>query len=448
MKDSLAASLTTALEELRPSELVRPHLPAEEPALILAVGKAALSMLSAARAEFPSVPWIATPPRNPASASRAVVHQDGLGLIAAGSHPLPDEHSVAAANLALERTGSQAADDSVLLLVSGGGSALWCAPHGVTLQEKRLVVDQLLRSGADIFELNAVRKNLSRIKGGRLAAQVKGRILSLVISDVPGDNLSVVASGVAFPGTESFADALAVLDKYQIPAPAARSHLERGTRGEVPASPSVSDPVWQRVENRLIGSNRQLLMAAKRYWETQGYPVVVVSDRFQGEARDVAQAHAIAIRHLRAGGRFEELPRLMNSGHLLLAMSPGALNSEGAVVLVSGGETTVNVKGSGRGGRNQEFALWLLHFLGHDGVWAISAGSDGIDGNSDAAGAILRPDSFMRASALGLDSGDFLARNDSYSFFEAIGDRVMTGPSGNNLNDYRAVMVPRGSGKA
>lgn len=444
MRHRLEESLRSALGELQPTELVRPHLPDNAPALILSVGKAALTMLSAAREEFPGVAWIVTPPLGPGATSQASTHDEGRGLLAPGSHPLPDEHSLHAAEAVLQRVRTLVPNDTLLLLISGGGSSLWCAPDGVTLNEKRQVVDHLQRAGADIFELNAVRKHLSRIKGGRLAAQVKGRILSLVISDVPGDDLSFVASGVAAPSIDTFADALAVLDKYGIDAPAARAHLERGVRGEIPENPRPDDPLWQRVESRLIGSNRHLLEAAQRYWQQQGYRAVILSDRFQGEAQDVARAHAEAVRHLRAGGSLSGLEKVMQLGPLgMNSDTPTNTPTNTPLVLLSGGETTVTVKGSGQGGRNQEFALWLLHYLGPGGVWAISAGSDGVDGNSEAAGAVLRPDSWDRARGKGLDSQEFLERNDSYSFFRALGDSVITGPTGNNLNDYRAVVVEK-----
>lgn len=453
MKRLLVESLRAALAELEPAGLVRPHLTVEPPALILAVGKAALTMLAAARVAFPAVPWIATPPLGPGvgtepSSNYRGSNHDGRGLLGLlpGAHPLPDERSVNAAEAVLHRVRTLGPNDTLLLLVSGGGSSLWCAPDGVTLKQKRQVIDHLLRAGADIFELNAVRKHLSRIKGGRLAAQVKGRILSLVISDVPGDDLSFVASGVAAPSIDTFADALAVLDKYGIDAPAARAHLERGVRGEIPENPRPDDPLWQRVESRLIGSNRHLLEAAQRYWQQQGYRAVILSDRFQGEARDVARAHADAVRHLRAGGSLSGLEKVMQLGPLGMnsdtaTNTPTNTPTSTPLVLLSGGETTVTVKGSGQGGRNQEFALWLLHYLGPGGVWAISAGSDGVDGNSEAAGAVLRPDSWDRARGKGLDPQEFLERNDSYSFFRALGDSVITGPTGNNLNDYRAVVV-------
>lgn len=448
----LEGSLRHALAELHPAELVRPELPAAAPALVVAVGKAALPMLSAARSAFPEAPWIAVPPAGQ-GAEEAAAEQGARGVVSPGAHPLPDERSVRAAELVLGRVARLRADDTLLLLLSGGGSSLLCAPEGVDLEQKRAVVDELMRAGADIFELNAVRKHLSRVKGGRLAAATEARIVGLVISDVPGDDLAVVASGVAAPDDTTYADALAVLDRFGVTAPAVRAHLQRGVAGEIAENPKADDPLWGQVESRVVGSNGLLLEEARRYWEANGYRAVVLSDRLVGEAREVAQLHADIVLHLRAGGQLAELPRRFPDAGLQQGGVPlpadGVRGGEAApLVLLSGGETTVTVKGSGRGGRNQEFALWLLKHLhegaqreGWGGVWAISAGSDGVDGNSDAAGAILRPDSWERARSLGLDVDDHLRRNDSHTFFAALGDAVVTGPTGNNLNDYRAIVL-------
>lgn len=458
MQRLLENSLHSALARLEPAELVRPHLPKHPPSLILAVGKAALPMLSAAVHEFPQARWLAVPPAaqvNELRASGALpyevpnrahdrVESDEIGQIVPGSHPLPDEASELAGETLLAKVGVLSENDSVLLLLSGGGSSLLCAPHGVTLAEKRAVADALMRRGADIFELNTVRKHLSRVKGGRLAAATKASVLNLVISDVLGDDLGVIASGVATPDESSYSDALAVLDKYRVEAPAARQHFRRGVLGEIEENPGPSSAVWQRVEARVIGSNRLLLQAAKEYWQSLGYAAVVLSDRFEGEARYVAAVHAAIIQTVRSG-RADELGNLPLPDDAEGQELSTTLNAHAGLgrplVLLSGGEATVTVTGSGRGGRNQEFALWLLKYLGGQGVWAISAGSDGIDGNSEAAGALLRPDSWQRAGELGLDIDAYLQRNDSYAFFQALGNSVVTGHTGNNLNDYRAIVV-------
>lgn len=462
MRELLEHSLRHALAKLEPADLVRPHLPGSAPTLIVAVGKAAMPMLAAATARFPEARWLAVPPEaqlaelepQRLAQLRANEHA-GKGRIVPGSHPLPTEKSVAAGEAVLKAVQELREGHSVLLLLSGGGSSLLCAPHGVTLTEKRAVADELMRRGADIFELNCVRKHLSRVKGGRLAAATQARVLNLVISDVLGDDLSVIASGVASPDTTSFSDALALLDKYGLDAPRVRGHLLRGARGEVDDNPTPKSPVWRRVETKVVGSNRLLLQTAKEYWEDRGYQTVILSDRFDGEARDVARFHAeavLAVRTARLGGLRAAPLATSAAGKEALAALAALRHDGGPLVLLSGGEATVTVSGSGRGGRNQEFALWLLKYLGEgragvppaEGVWAISAGSDGIDGNSPAAGAVLTPDSRRRAADLGLDIADYLARNDSFGFFERLGASVVTGHTGNNLNDYRALVIDRG----
>lgn len=468
MQQLLEGSLHFALARLKPAELVRPHLPEEPPSLIMAVGKAALPMLHAALQDFPTTPWLAVPPvaqvdalaadgtladwvpsGGPTLAINRTPDHGGLGLmgrLVPGSHPSPDEASVSAGAAALAMAEAVGKEDNLLLLLSGGGSSLLCAPHGVTLEEKRAVADALMRSGADVFELNTVRKHLSRVKGGRLAAATQASVLNLVISDVLGDDLSVIASGVAAPDESSYFDALSVLDKYDVPAPAARQHFKRGVHGQIAENPRTSNPVWERVKARVIGSNRLLLQAAKEYWEARGYPVVVLSDRFGGEAKEVAAVHAAVVRAVRSG-RANALDGLRlpddAAGQELMATLRVEEGTGRPIVLLSGGEATVKVAGSGRGGRNQEFALWLLKYLGPEGVWGISAGSDGIDGNSEAAGALLSPDSFQHAEGLGLVLDAYLERNDSFAFFQALGRSVVTGHTGNNLNDYRALVVER-----
>lgn len=443
MREHLIASLHHALSKLDPAALVGAHLPQEPPTFIVAVGKAALPMLAGARAVFPHVPWLAVPPAGAAAGPETGPEPPAEGgLVLPGSHPLPDELSVAAAEAVLRSVSALGESDRLLLLLSGGGSSLLAAPYGVTLAEKRDVAAELMLAGADIHELNAVRKHLSRMKGGRLAAATRASVLSLIVSDVPGDDVGTVASGPVAPDDTTFDDALRVLDSYGVAAPAVRAHLLRGASGEVPENPGPADGVWSRVRSVVIGSNRHLLAAAEEYWRAAGFRAVVLSDRFQGEARDVAWAHARFVTALRTGRSLDDAglgrtPAQREALEVLRALPAGG----GPTVLLSGGETTVTVKGSGRGGRNQEFALWLLRFLGPEGAWVISAGSDGIDGNSPAAGALLSPASLERANRRGLSLDAYLERNDSYGFFAALDDALVTGPTGNNLNDYRAVVV-------
>lgn len=408
----LEESYRAALAAVAPERLLAPHLTGPRPDFVLAFGKAALPMLRAALEAYPGVPGLAVPPRGTPDLSAP----EGAEVLP-GSHPVPDEHSTRAAERALERVRALPEGANLLVLVSGGGSALLSAPWGVTLEQKQQLTRDLLRAGAAIEEINAVRKHLSRVKGGRLAAATRARVRALILSDVIGDDPSTIASGPTVADESTFADALSVLDRYGIAAPEARAHLEAGARGELPETPKPGE--LDRVENVVIGSNRALLEAARAFLEGQGVRAVILGDTFEGEARELAGFHASLIQSIRDHG------------------TP----LKGPLVLLSGGEATVTVRGDGRGGRNSEFALWLLRDLGERGVYALSAGSDGIDGNSEAAGAFLTPDSLARARAAGLDPREYLARNDSASFFVALGDALITGPSGHNLNDYRALWV-------
>lgn len=412
MREKLIESFGFALEQTHPATLTKAHLPMEPPSLIVSVGKAALTMLGAARAAFPEAPFIAIP-------RDGTPFEDRLGQVIPAAHPVPDARSVRAAEQVLEVISQLELEDFLLLLVSGGGSSLMCAPWGVSLEAKQSLTQALLRCGAEIEEMNAVRKHLSRLKGGRLAAATRARILALYLSDVPGDDLSTVASGPTVPDPSTFEDALGVLDKYGLEFPQVRTHLQRGLRGEVPESPKPGHPVFGRVENRVIGSNQTLLEAARAYWNQHGYESVILSDRFQGEARELARVHAALVESIRV----HETP-----------FRP-------PIVLLSGGEASVKVHGAGKGGRNQEFLAWLAFHLRTAGVWALAADSDGIDGNTEAAGAILSPETWARARALRLEPKEYLSRNDTGGFFAALGDLLITGPTANNLNDYRAVYV-------
>ncbi len=415
MRELLVASFRQALEQTHPARLTAAHLPQETPALIVSVGKAAMSMLAAAQERFPRVPFIAVPKAE----EGRVWPQGNHGQVIPASHPVPDEQSVEAGQKVLQAVSRLQADELLLLLVSGGGSALLCAPWGIDLSTKQALTQALLRSGADIQEINAVRKHVSALKGGRLAAATPARILALYLSDVPGDDLSVIASGPTVPDETTFAEALAVLDKYGLDFPAVRAHLAEGARGALPESPKPGEALFQRVENRLIGSNQVLLEAAQGFWQAQGYPAVILSDRFQGEARELARFHASLVQSIRAHAQPFRPP----------------------VVLLSGGEASVTVRGSGQGGRNQEFLAWLAFYLRQEGLWALAADSDGIDGNTKAAGSILRPDSWNRANRMGLNLKDLLHNNNVHGFFQALGDLLITGETAHNLNDFRVLVV-------
>ncbi len=414
MRAELEASFRAALRTTDPYALARAHLPEATPALVLAVGKAAVPMARAAADTYPDAPGL-------------VVTRDGYGghaghfTVREAGHPVPDERSQAATEEALELLGRLGKEDLVLVLVSGGGSSLLSAPRGIALEDKQGVNQALLRSGAAIGEINAVRKHLSRIKGGQLAGATQARILTLVLSDVPGDDLAAVASGPTVPDPTTFADALRVLDRHRLDLPAARAHLDRGARGELPETLKPADPRLARVENRLIGGGWQLLEAAAGFWHAHGerHTVISLSDRFSGEARELAHFHANLVQTIRE--------------HHAPFTAP--------VILLSGGEASVTVHGDGLGGRNQEFLLWLAHDLGKDGVWAIACDTDGIDGTTKAAGAIITPDTITRAHAGGLDPVDSLQHNDAHRIFSELGDLVHTGPTRHNLNDYRAIIV-------
>jgi glycerate 2-kinase len=412
MKELLESTFHHALAETSPKRLVQHHLPKQNPSLILAIGKASIPMLQGALEKFPDAPYLVTPP---SYAQKFVGHGEYL----ASTHPVPSEASQEAAERALELASNLSENDSLLVLVSGGGSALWCAPWGITLEEKQILTQALLHSGADIHELNTVRKHLSKIKGGRLAQATKAKVTALLLSDVVGDDPAVIASGPTVADPSTFADALEVLNRYKLDFPKVCEHFEKGIRAELPESPKPSEAVFQRVENKIIGSNRILLEAARNYLQNKGFNTVILSDCFTGEAKELARFHAVLVQSIYKHGEPFQHP----------------------VILLSGGEATVTVKGQGNGGRNQEFALWLLNFLHDENVWGLSAGSDGIDGNSSAAGAFITPDSWQRARAKSLDITKFLDDNDSNSFFRELGDTLETGATQHNLNDFRAIVL-------
>jgi glycerate 2-kinase len=344
--------------------------------------------------------------------------------IVEASHPVPDAAGERAAKRILDLAGGLGPDDQLVFLASGGGSALLALPApGLTLADKQAVTRALLRSGATIAEINTVRKHLSAIKGGRLAlAAAPARIVTLAISDVPGDDPAVIASGPTVPDATTLADALAVLTKFGIDAPAAvLAHLAVGAN----ETPKPDDPIFARSHFELVASAQESLRAAALMALRRNITPIVLSDRVEGEARDVALVHAAIARQLRAGE--------FRVGELVV--SPPA-------VLLSGGETTVTVKGGGRGGRNLEFLLALAVALdGAEGISALACDTDGIDGTEDNAGAILLPTSVALAAASGIRAATALADNDGYGFFAALGDLVVTGPTLTNVNDFRAILV-------
>ncbi|MGD0229094.1 MAG: glycerate kinase [Syntrophorhabdales bacterium] len=343
-------------------------------------------------------------------------------------HPLPDEFGLRATMGAVG--AMRTFDDATLLvcLISGGGSALLVAPYpGISLKEKQETTDLLLRAGADIHELNAVRKHASMVKGGRLAEiAFPATIESLILSDVIGDRLDVIASGPTAPDSTTYADAMAVIEKFgltgKIPRTLSRL-LAEGAKGRIPETPKLGNPAFQRVGNTIIGSNKGAVEAARLRALQLGLDVTVLGAEVRGEARDVGRW--LAGKAARAG-----------------AMRDGPSGAGKAVCLISGGETTVTVKGRGLGGRNMELALaFALEVEGREGVTLLSAGTDGTDGPTDAAGAIVDGHIVERARPAGIDAREYLARNDSYTFFARTGGLFITGPTNTNVMDLQIILV-------
>ncbi len=449
MREILETAFRRALAGADPAELTGQALPEERPDLILAVGKAALPMLRAASERFPGVPWLATPPAGPANAGGGGENgtPDGASEVLPGSHPLPDETSVRAARRALQLAEALGPGDLVLLLVSGGASALWSAPQGVTLEEKRALTTHLQRAGASISELNTVRRHLSRVKGGGLLAATKAKVLSLVLSDVPGDAPWDVGSGPGASDPTTFEDALDVMERFPGGSSAATEHLRQGASGGVPETVKPGSEPDARSHFRIVGSSQTLLSGAARYLEREmGVQAIQLHHDLEGEARILAQRHAQLAGAILSGEDPRPLLPILAADPPYTAWRLARLNRNQPLALLSGGEATVTVTGGGRGGRNQEFALALALALresrGAAGAWALSAGSDGVDGSSDAAGAFVTPDTLDRGAVLGLDARRALERNDSHSYFHALGDQLITGPTGHNLNDLRVVILP------
>jgi glycerate 2-kinase len=346
------------------------------------------------------------------------VHCDRIEIVEA-SHPVPDARGLKAAERICSLVEGLGHDDLVLALISGGGSALLTFPApGLTLQDKQAVNAALLRSGASIGEMNVVRKHLSAIKGGRLAtAAYPAQVVTLVISDVPGDDPALIASGPTVADPSTFADAVAVLKKYGINEP--KSAIDYLKRGE-DETPKASDLRLSKAITTTIAAPQLSLEAAAEVARKAGITPLILGDTLEGEAREVGRVMAGISRQTAQRGQPVEPP----------------------VVLLSGGETTVTVKGKGRGGRNVEFLLSLAVELdGIPNVFALAGDTDGVDGSEEIAGAIVAPDTLSRALALGIDAKAMLANNDGHSFFEALGDQVITGPTRTNVNDFRAILI-------
>jgi hydroxypyruvate reductase len=402
MRALLQQSFRAAVAAADPLQILPAHLP-QPPSgrtFVAAAGKAAASMALAVERAWP--------PGAPLEGLAITRYAHGLPterirVIEAG-HPVPDAAGEAGARELLERVHGLDPGDLLLALVSGGGSSLLSLPApGVTMDGLKSMTRELLRCGAPIQEINTVRKHLSAIQGGRLAAACRAPVLALVISDVTGDDPTHIASGPCAPDPTTVADAQAVLHKYGITAP-----------GPFSETPKPGDPLFARVENRVIATARRSLEAAAAVFAARGIAPINLGDAITGEASEVAKTMAAQAREARRPS-----------------------------VLISGGECTVTVRVSGgRGGRCAEFLLALaIELHGVAGIHAIAADTDGIDGSEENAGALLAPDTLARAAARGIDAAKMLAANDSYGFFSALGDLVVTGPTRTNVNDFRAILL-------
>jgi hydroxypyruvate reductase len=409
-----------AVSAAAPDTAVPPHLP-PPPAgrtIVVGAGKAAASMARAVEAHWPA--------DKPLSGLVVTRYGHGVGTLARievveASHPVPDAAGEAAAARILAMVQGLGPDDLVLCLISGGGSALLSLPApGITLADKQAVNRALLRCGAPIHDMNCVRKHLSAIKGGRLAAAAApARMVSLIISDVPGDDPSVIASGPTVPDATTLADARAVLARFGIETPPAVAARLADPAAE---TPKPGDAVFANTTLHIIAKPRASLEAAAAIARAAGVEPVILGDAIEGEAASVGRVMGSIARRVSEHSRPVPPP----------------------CVLISGGETTVTVRGRGRGGRNVEFLLSLAVELdGRPGVHALAGDTDGVDGAEEVAGAVIGPDTLARALALGIDARARLADNDGHGFFEALGDQVVTGPTLTNVNDFRAIIVEK-----
>lgn len=418
-KDALNRIFLAAVASADPAKVLQHHLPSppEGRCVVVGAGKASAAMAAALEAAWPHV-----------DLSGVVVTRYGHAVptsrieIIEASHPVPDDKSAEAAKRILAAVEGLTADDMAIALISGGGSALMVAPaEGMTLADKMAVNRALLTSGATISEMNAVRKHLSRIKGGRLALAAKpAKVVSLLISDVPGDDPSEIASGPTVADPSDIETVREIVSRYELDLPeTVRKVLEKGE--ETPKAGDIDEDV------RMIAAPSLALQAAAEEAVKLGLTPLILGDSLEGESRDVGAVMA----------------------GIALSASRKGLPVKGPAVLLSGGETTVTLnrgvggKGpAGKGGRNTEFLLSLaLTLKGADGIWAIAGDSDGIDGVEDAAGAVVTPDTLARMRAAGVDPRQSLVNHDSYTAFKGVGDLVVTGPTLTNVNDIRAILI-------
>ncbi|HEV3241979.1 MAG TPA: glycerate kinase [Methyloceanibacter sp.] len=413
-RDLLKSMFQAAVDAALPSLCVPAHLPPRPKGrtLIIGAGKASGAMAKALEDSWEG-------PLDGLVVTRYGyrVPTERLEVVEA-AHPVPDAAGRDAARRIYDLVQGLTKDDLVLCLISGGGSALLALPaEGVTLEDKQAVNKALLKSGATISEMNTVRKHLSAIKGGRLAAAASpAKVIALMISDVPGDDPSIIASGPTVPDPSTNKDALGIIEKYRIEVPESVGRRLK-TADE---TPKPGDPRLATVENIMIATPQASLEAAAAVARKAGVKPVILGDSIEGESRDVALVHAGIARQCAMRGQPEVPP----------------------CVLISGGETTITLKGKGKGGRNTEFLLALAIALdGMSGIYALAGDTDGVDGSEDNAGAIITPDTLARAEAAGLNAKAMLADNDPWTFFKGIGDLLVTGPTLTNVNDFRAVLI-------
>ena len=408
----------SAIDAAHPRQVLADFLPAERSGRVIVIGA---GKAAAAMAEVVEREW-----QGEVSGLVVTRYEHGANCqkieVVEAAHPVPDDAGERVARRVLELCSGLGEDDKVIFLLSGGGSSLLALPaDGITLKDKQAVNKALLKSGATIGEMNCVRKHLSAIKGGRLAkACWPASVYTYAISDVPGDEATVIASGPTVADPTTSAEALAILARYGIEIPAnVRAWLQN------PASETVKpgDPVLSRSHFQLIARPQQSLDAAAAKVREAGLNVLILGD-LEGESREVAKVHAGIARQVLLHGQPVKAP----------------------CVILSGGETTVTVRGNGRGGRNAEFLLSLTDSLkGLPGVYALAGDTDGIDGSEDNAGALMTPDSYVRAAALGLSSSDELDNNNGYGYFAALDQLIVTGPTRTNVNDFRAILILEGS---
>ena len=416
----LIDSFHAAVAAADPLKILATHLPSPPKGrtLVVGAGKAAASMARAVELAWPS-----TAPLEGLVVTRYAhgLETSHIKVIEAG-HPVPDSAGELAAVEILNRVSELGADDLLITLVSGGGSSLLSLPvESVSMADLKKVTSSLLHSGAPITEMNIVRKHLSRIQGGRLAAACKAPVLTLIISDVTGDDPSAIASGPTCADPSTYQDALDVLERFNVDAPqSVLAHLRAGNSGLIEETPKPGDATVAHAENKVIATAHHCLQVAADFFRAAAITPVVLGDTVTGEASEVAKVYAALAREIRAHNQPFKPP----------------------VALISGGECTVTVRGNGRGGRCAEFLTSLaVELEGLPNIYALAADTDGIDGTEDNAGALLFPDSASRAAQLGLSAKTLLANNDGYSYFQALNDLLVTGPTRTNVNDYRVILV-------